>query len=57
MKINHDIICLKDEIKMYNDKYWKMVNDIENQDKKYEIIKNKNDEVNNKINMIINRYK
>ena len=57
IKINHDVICLKDEIKMYNEKYWKMVNDIENQTKKYEIIKNKNDEVNNKINSIINKYK
>ena len=57
LEINNDIINLKDETKNYNDKYLKMINDIEKQDKKYEEIKMKNDEINNKINFIINKYK
>ena len=57
LEINNDIIKLKDETKNYNDKYLKMINDIEKQDKKYEEIKKKNDEINNKINFIINKYK
>lgn len=57
LEINNDIINLKDETKNYNDKYLKMINDIEKQDKKYEEIKKKNDEINNKINFIINKYK
>ena len=57
LEINNDIIKLKDETKNYNDKYLKMINDIEKQDKKYEEIKMKNDEINNKINFIINKYK
>ena len=40
----------KEEIKKYNDKYLKLVNDIEIQDKKYKEIKDRNDEINNKIN-------
>ena len=57
LEINNDIINLKDETKNYNDKYLKMINDIEKQDKQYEEIKKKNDEINNKINFIINKYK
>ena len=57
LEINNDIIKLKDETKNYNDKYLKMINDIEKQDKQYEEIKKKNDEINNKINFIINKYK
>ena len=57
LEINNDIIKLKDETKNYNDKYLKMINDIEKQDKKYEEIKMKNDEINNKINFIINKHK
>ena len=57
LEINNDIIKLKDETKNYNDKYLKMINDIEKQDKKYKEIKKKNDEINNKINFIINKYK
>ena len=57
LEINNDIINLKDETKNYNDKHLKMINDIEKQDKKYEEIKKKNDEINNKINFIINKYK
>ena len=56
-EINNDIVNLKDEIKNYNGKYLKMMNDIEKQDKKYEEIKKINDDINNKINFIINRYK
>ena len=47
----------KEEIKKYNEKYLKMVNDIENQDKKYKEIKDRNDEINNKINLFINNFK
>ena len=47
----------KEEIKKYNDKYLKMGNDIENQDKKYKEIKDRNDEINNKINLFINNFK
>ena len=47
----------KEEIKKYNVKYLKMVNDIENQDKKYKEIKDRNDEINNKINLFINNFK
>ena len=47
----------KEEIKKYNDKYLKMVNDIEIQDKKYKEIKDRNDEINNKINLFINNFK
>ena len=47
----------KKEIKKYNEKYLKMVNDIENQDKKYKEIKDRNDEINNKINLFINNFK
>ena len=57
LEINNDIIKLKDETKNYNDKYLKIINDIEKQDKQYEEIKKKNDEINNKINFIINKYK
>ena len=57
LEINNDIINLKDETKNYNDKYLKIINDIEKQDKQYEEIKKKNDEINNKINFIINKYK
>ena len=57
LEINNDIIKLKDETKNYNDKYLKTINDIEKQDKQYEEIKKKNDEINNKINFIINKYK
>ena len=57
LEINNDIIKLKDETKNYNDKYLKMINDIEKQNKQYEEIKKKNDEINNKINFIINKYK
>ena len=57
LEINNDIIKLKDETKNYNEKYLKMINDIEKQDKQYEEIKKKNDEINNKINFIINKYK
>ena len=57
LEINNDIINLKDETKNCNDKYLKMINDIEKQDKQYEEIKMKNDEINNKINFIINKYK
>ena len=47
----------KEEIKKYNDKYLKMTNDIEIQDKKYKEIKDRNDEINNKINLFINNFK
>ena len=57
LEINNDIINLKDETKNYNDKYLKMINGIEKKDKQYEEIKKKNDEINNKINFIINKYK
>ena len=57
LEINKDITNLKNEMKNYNDKYLKMINDIEKQDKKYEEIKKINDDINNKINFIINKYK
>lgn len=57
LEINNDIVNFKDEIKNHNDKYLKMISDIEKQDKKYEEIKKINDDINNKINFIINRYK
>ena len=57
LEINNDIVNFKDEIKNHNDIYLKMISDIEKQDKKYEEIKKKNDEINNKINFIINKYK
>ena len=54
LEINNDIVNFKDEIKNHNDKYLKMISDIEKQDKQYEEIKKKNDEINNKINFFIN---
>ena len=57
LEINNDIESLKNETKNYNDKYLKMVNDIEKQDKKYEEIKRINDDINHKLNLIINKYK
>ena len=57
IQINNNIVDLKDEMKIFNDKYIKMMNDINNQDRKFSEIKNKNDEINNKINCFINKYK
>ena len=57
LEINNDIENLKNETKNYNDKYLKMINDIEKQDKKYEEIKKINDDINHKLNLIINKYK
>ena len=57
IQINNNIVDLKDEMKIFNDKYIKMMNDINNQDRKFSEIKKKNDEINNKINCFINKYK
>ena len=56
-EIINEVEEFKEEIKKYNDKYLKLVNDIENQDKKYKEIKDRNDEINNKINLFINNFK
>ena len=52
IQINNNIVDLKDEMKIFNDKYIKMMNDINNQDRKFSEIKKKNDEINNKISYI-----
>ena len=57
LEINNDIVNFKDEIKNHNDKYLKMISDIEKQDKKYEDIKKLNDDINKKISFFINQYK
>ena len=57
LEINYDIVNFKDEIKNHNDKYLKMISDIEKQDKKYEDIKKLNDDINKKISFFINQYK
>ena len=49
-----EIEGLKNDIKNYNDKYLKMMNDIEGQNIKYRGIQKKNEEINNKINTFIN---
>ena len=56
-EIINEVEEFKEEIKKYNDKYLKLVNDIENQNKKYKEIKDRNDEINNKINLFINNFK
>ena len=56
-EIINEVEEFKEEIKKYNEKYLKLVNDIENQDKKYKEIKDRNDEINNKINLFINNFK
>jgi hypothetical protein len=53
-QIDGEIEGLKSEIKNYNDKYLKMMNDIEEQNIKYREIQKKNGEINNKINAFIN---
>ena len=54
IEINSEIEGFKNDIKNYNNKYLKMINEIENQRIKYEEIKNKNAQINNKINFFIN---
>ena len=53
-EIINEVEEIKEEIKKYNDKYLKIVNEIENQDKKFAEIKIRNDDINNKINQFIN---
>ena len=53
-QMDGEIEGLKNEIKNYNDKYLKMMNDIEGQNIKYKGIQKKNEEINNKINTFIN---
>ena len=53
-QMDGEIEGLKNEIKNYNDKYLKMMNDIEEQNIKYRGIQKKNEEINNKINTFIN---
>ena len=53
-QMDGEIEGLKSEIKNYNDKYLKMMNDIEEQNIKYRGIQKKNEEINNKINTFIN---
>ena len=54
IQMNSEIEGFKNDIKNYNNKYLKMMNDIEVQDRKYREIQNKNEEINNKINFFIN---
>ena len=55
-EIINEVEEIKEEIKKYNDKYLKIVNEIENQDKKFAEIKIRNDDINNKINQFINSF-
>ena len=54
IQMNSEIEGFKNDIKNYNNKYLKMMNDIEVQDSKYREIQKKNEEINNKINFFIN---
>ena len=56
IQMNSEIEGFKNDIKNYNNKYLKMMNDIEVQDRKYREIQNKNEEINNKINFFINNF-
>ena len=57
IKINNEIDSLKDEIKDYNNKYIKIINNIDNFHNQYNNIKKINDDINNQINIFINQYK
>ena len=57
IKINNEIDSLKDEIKDYNNKYIKIINNIDNFHNQYNNIKKMNDDINNQINIFINQYK
>ena len=51
IKINNEIDSLKDEIKDYNNKYIKIINNIDNFHNQYNNIKKINDDINSQINI------